>query len=346
MRPPEPRIFEPGYYHRLRDIERRHWWSRGLRRAMRALLRRAVGTRGVGRLLDVGCGTGYLLEVVRAWGLAGQAVGVDVSLHALALSRSEEGRGATTARAASAAAPAAVELAGPPAVGPPRGAGLAAASAPELPFAAESFDLVLCVDTLQHLSPAGADRRLLAEIARLLRPEGVLCLRTNSALGHRRLRGADPDLYRRYRRRELAEMAAAAGLAVERATYLNCLPSLPGMLKELFRPSAGRSPASGPTLSIQMPPRSRAGTGEVLHAVLAVEAWWVGRGLDLPFGHSLALVARKPAGPPATPERRTSSAGDRSRAPDLAQGRAGSDGRRVRGSSSGGTAPRRASRPR
>ncbi len=258
-----PRIFDPAYYERIFGFEERHWWSRGMRRAMLGLLRGRLHAAGSLRLLDVGCGTGHLLGYL-ARTFSASPVGADASLYALQFCRQ---RGLMH---------------------------LAAAGASELPFPASTFDLVLCVDTLQHVAPAGADRKAFAEFARLLVPGGVLYLRTNSAVGHRRLRGVDPDLYRRYRRRQLVELATAAGLDVERATYLNCLPSLWTILKELADRRAGEAPASGPALAIELQSGIAGWLGEILYGLLLVEAWWVGwLGRDLPFGHSLALVARR-----------------------------------------------------
>lgn len=263
MSEPAPRIFEAAYYDRLAAVEERHWWSRGMRLAQRALLRPYLPARRPLRVLDAGCGSGRLLgELAR---LAGsEPIGVDLSLDALAISRR---RGARR---------------------------LAAARLPGLPFAAASFDLALCLDTLQHLAPAGADERAVAELARLLVPGGLLLLRTNAACGHRPLAGVDPDLYRRYRPEELRRLALAAGLEPLRLTYLNALGSLPAMLREWIAPSRTPTPASGPALEIRPLTGFRRLAGEVAYALLAGEAAWLGRRDGrLPFGHSLALVARR-----------------------------------------------------
>ena len=191
-REPSPRIFEPAYYDRLREIEHRHWWSRGMRRAMAALLEPHVARAGSLRVLDVGCGTGVLLESVRRWPLAGRPVGLDI-------------------------APEAIAHAGPRDI-----AALVRGDGSELPFREGVFDLVLCVDTVQHLSPSAAGR-VVAEIRRVLRPHGLVYLRTNSALGHAPLRGVDPELFRRYDIDSVVRLIESAGLVVLRATYLNAL---------------------------------------------------------------------------------------------------------------------------
>lgn len=258
-----PRIFEPGYYDRLRDIERRHWWSRGMRRGMVALLRTHVQRMGPLRALDLGCGTGVLLEAVRHWPLRKPTVGLDIAPEALAHVRARDL------------------------------AALVRGDVSELPFRAAAFDLVLCVDTIQHLSPAAAGD-VVAEIQRVLRPGGIAYLRTNSALGHAPLRGVDPERYRRYDVPSLVALAEGAGLEVLRATYLNAVPGAWAALGERLR-GARESPPGGPALSIRPYPRWLTALDRVLGGVLSGEALLVGRfGMDLPFGHSTAAVLRRP----------------------------------------------------
>lgn len=255
-----PGIFEPDYYARLHAIERSHWWSRGMRRAMDALLREPLEGAGPLRVLDVGCGTGVLLDHVRRRSLIGPPVGLDLSPEALRWARS-------------------------------RGAGsLARGDAAALPFRTGSFDLVLHVDTIQHLSPNGAGRAI-AEAARVLRPVGVLYLRTNSRLGRAPLRGVDPERYRRYDAPSATALVRAAGLEVLRAGYLNALPGAwASLVERLRRPP--ESPPAGPALTIRPYPHGLGWLDRLLGAVLAVEAALVGGGADLPFGHSTVVVAR------------------------------------------------------
>jgi 2-polyprenyl-3-methyl-5-hydroxy-6-metoxy-1,4-benzoquinol methylase len=90
------------------------------------------------RLLDIGCGDGRGPDVVR--GLVREIVGVDVAVAACKVARQ-------------------------------RGLLAVAASlnGSDLPFAADSFDAVTCLDVIEHLlDPV----HVLSEIARLLRPGG------------------------------------------------------------------------------------------------------------------------------------------------------------------------------
>jgi SAM-dependent methyltransferase len=237
-----------------------------MRDAMRALLGPLLAGGSGLRVLDAGCGTGYLLGELRREGISREPVGIDLSSSALAFCQR---RGARA---------------------------LAQATAVGLPFRAGSFDLVLCIDTLQHLSPAGADLRALRELARVLRQDGWIYLRTNSALGHRPAWGADPDLYRRYTVRAVRALLEAAGLEVLRATYLNAVPGLWAALREHARRPVVH-PCSGPALSIRPPAAGSGWRHTALRAALGLEAFAIGRlRIDLPFGHSCAFVARRRAG--------------------------------------------------
>ena len=261
--PDIPHIFEDAYYQRLYAIEERHWWARGMRAVMHELLAPRLVQGEPLRILDVGCGTGYLLGWAQRYSPAIEPVGVDLAAHALRFCRARNARD------------------------------LALASAVQLPFAAQSFDLIICIDTLQHLAPAGADAIALIEFARLLRPGGLLYLRTNSALGHRSLQGVDPDHYRRYTLDTVGAMLSAAGLTTERATYINALPGLWGFLREYLSPARQSAPI-GPGLTIAPSSPSRGLVDALLYQELLFEAKIIGSGASLPFGHSSAYLARRP----------------------------------------------------
>ncbi len=97
------------------------------------------------RLLDVGCGTGTLLQTALKQTPGFQAVGVDVTAAMLAIARQK--------------LPAPVTL--------------QQASAESLPFASNSFDWVVSSSMFHYLS---SPRTALSEMRRVLRPGGYLVL--------------------------------------------------------------------------------------------------------------------------------------------------------------------------
>jgi ubiquinone/menaquinone biosynthesis C-methylase UbiE len=264
-----PQIFQPEYYQRLHDIEEKHWWAKGMRDAMDELLRDSLKGKKNIRALDIGCGTGFLMNyLVERYPLDGQVVGLDISEHALEFCRQ---RGEKK---------------------------LMLGSATDVPLPSNSFDLIICIDTIQHLSPAGADDKALGEFARLLASGGLLYLRTNSRLGHLELDGADKDQYRRYDIPTVKGMLAQAGFAVERASYLNLFPSAVAAAREFMTAARKHehhhhTEAIGPGLRIKPYKPGLAWLAALLHGELKIEAALIGSGVELPFGHSCGFVARK-----------------------------------------------------
>jgi len=265
-----PKVFEPAYYRRLHEVERKHWWASGMRRAMFALLKDHLARRGTIRIHDVGCGTGFLLDRLRERSDAVILVGSDRSLDGLLLRDTWS------------------------AIHPIVADGL------RLPHRDGAFDVVVCIDTIQHVTSGRRGAELVDELGRILAPGGILYLRTNSAMGHRSLGDVDESEYRRYRRDELETMARNAGLDVERSTCLNMLPSIWGAIHEYLTPGRAdhhehdHEHDEAPALSIRPYPPWLGWLNALLGAILAFEATMIGAGIDLPFGHSIALVARRP----------------------------------------------------
>src|SRR5712691_198018 len=133
----------------MRDLEEGFWWNAGMR-DVAALLLEMADLPAAGLLLDIGCGSGQTMEWFARMHPGWRAVGIDVAAEGLAAARA---RG--------------VEH-------------LALASALDLPLHSASVDLVITLDVLQHLPLGGGDARALAEIARVLKPDGYLFARTNA----------------------------------------------------------------------------------------------------------------------------------------------------------------------
>lgn len=139
------RYYPPEYHPFLPAIEDEPspWqrWDRrrGVDRRCRAVIARAG--RRTGKVLDVGCATGIFLDGMRRWGW--EAHGVEPNPVASAYARERLGLAVVTSD-------------------------LTAAG-----YAAESFDVVTLWDVLEHVpDPRGT----LSEVARVLRPGGLLVL--------------------------------------------------------------------------------------------------------------------------------------------------------------------------
>ena len=128
------------------DYDRR--WAR-YNQASLALLRPWVAGRDLGRVVDVGCGTGNLLPLIAQSAARVESyVGADLS-------------------------PRMLRVAWEKAAGAGMRTGFAAADAGALPLRPESFDTAVCASVLHYWHDAGGGLR---EIRRALRPGGRLLL--------------------------------------------------------------------------------------------------------------------------------------------------------------------------
>lgn len=238
-------------YRRMADVEHSHWWYDSTRQLLQQVLGADVAAGG--RFLDVGAGTG----ATGAW-LAdhGDLVASDFMPLALQLNRE---RHAASQRL-----------------------DLVAADATKLPFADGSFDLCLCVTVLCHQSiadPGDAVR----ELARVVRPGGVVCLWEP---GVRRLRRAHDRVThsaRRFARSDLSGLLEHAGLTVERASGAYSFLVPPAALKAVLERGETASDLD----------RNAGGLGGTLSIAARAERSLL-RHADLPAGLSVFAVGRVP----------------------------------------------------
>jgi len=166
--------------------------------------------------------------------------------------------------------------------------------AAELPFSDATFDLVTCLDVVEHLDD---DTAALREMWRVLRPGGHLLV---TVPAHRWLWGDQDEVNlhkRRYVAHQLRERLVGSGYQVIRLSYINAVLFPPiaaiRMLRRLqrrLRPRTAvrsdfRYPAPGPV-------------NFALGHVFGAEATILRR-MDIPFGVSILALARRP--PSETP---------------------------------------------
>lgn len=263
----------PLNYEVMFNVEDEHWWFVGRRAIVFAQIEDALGTHASLRaesslrarlpeaqhagtraypgrqVLDIGCGTGATMDHLRHYG---QVQGIDLEALPLQFSRRRGHRRVLRA------------------------------SATELPFADESFDLLTALDVVEHLAD---DVQGLREMHRVLKPgaPAVIFVPAFQALwgpndvqsGHQR----------RYRLEQLRAAISAAGLRVERISYANIAMFAPiwlgrKTLNLLRRGEQAENRINHPLLN------------KLLARLFASEANWLRR-RTLPFGVSIICVARK-----------------------------------------------------
>lgn len=160
------------------------------------------------------------------------------------------------------------------------------ASVEKIPFQEESFDLVTSFDVLYHQWVTN-DLIALGEYYRVLKTGGYLLVRVPS---YNWLRGKHDEIVatrHRYTKGELVQKVKEAGFEIKRATYTNMILLPPAVLKrvlEKFLPRGENSDLVLPSSPVN----------EVLKKILYLEAFLVSK-LDLPFGLSLFVLAKKPS---------------------------------------------------
>jgi SAM-dependent methyltransferase len=199
---------EEHVYQQLYELEDAHWWFRGRRAVIHALLERAeLPPRP--RILDAGCGTGRNLVEL---GAVGVAEGIDPSPDAIAFCR-RRGLDRVTE------------------------AGLEA-----LPFADGVFDLVVATDVIEHIDD---DLAALSELRRVAGAGASLLL---TVPAYTWLWSQHDDSHhhkRRYTRSRLRAVAERAGWTPVESSYFNTalLPPI-ALVRTLTRrrePRNGRS---------------------------------------------------------------------------------------------------------
>jgi SAM-dependent methyltransferase len=247
---------EPGEYLRMHAAEEQHWWYIGLHDlVIRWLQRERTDQQRPLNILDAGCGTGRLCQLMQPFG---NVTGCD--LHPLAVA-------ATAAR------------------------GIAQVFQGDLMTASlgvAAFDVITCMDVLYHRAVTD-DAAALQNLYRALRPGGLLLL---DVAAFEFLRGAHDVVVhtcRRYRRPALTQLLQATGLRLEFSSYrLSCglLPMLLLRLRSRHAPTQGGDDSD---IAHACPAVLNRG----LTAMLRLENSLLLAGWRMPFGTSLFAAARK-----------------------------------------------------
>lgn len=167
----------------MRYLEDSYWWFVGRKYALQSLIDTEYGDNPDCDILDIGCGTGSMLTMLKKYG---KVVGSDISELALSFCRK---RGCTN---------------------------LIKTSADNLALPNESFDLITAFDIIEHLDD---DKKALQEFYRVCRKGGNVIVTVpaynflwsehDRALQHKR----------RYVRKELSEKLISAGFKIKKISY-------------------------------------------------------------------------------------------------------------------------------
>ena len=187
------------------ELDDRHWWYRGRRRIIHAELDRLPVSAGA-RVLDAGCGSGRTLEELDRYG---EVFGIELDPGAAEMARGR-GRGE-------------VEI----------------GRLEEMPWEGGFFDLITCLDVIEHTPD---DRATLRELRRVCKPGGFLLVTVPAYQGLWSTHDVANHHYRRYSRGRLRSAAAEAGWRVRRMTSFNGLLLAPAAAVRLAERRRLRQP--------------------------------------------------------------------------------------------------------
>lgn len=244
----------PEDFENLYNLEERYWWFVAMRRITDAIVGPEIHGRRL-TVLDAGCGTGY--NVQHYEGLGHSVFALDVAEEAIAGVQRRGFRKVTQA------------------------------SATEIPFRTDAFDLVFSFDVLEQISPKAGERAI-REMHRVLKPGGSLYIRVPAFEWMRSSHDEDLRTAHRYSRAELQGMLRAAGFELRLATYANTLLfPLAVFRRALKRFGIGRGTDVKPL------PQGLTWINPIFCRVLAAEAHILAARLRFPIGLSVICYARK-----------------------------------------------------
>ena len=237
-------------FDQMAKLDATHWWFTARRRILDGLIERVVKPPQDARILELGAGTGHNLAMLSRFGHV-EASELDPIARELASER----------------------------LGRP----VVEAALPDLMmFPAATYDLIALLDVLEHVVD---DKGSLAAIFGRLKPGAALLLTVPANPWMWSAHDAAHHHHRRYRKREIAALARAAGYDIELLSPFNSL---------LFPPIAavrliGR--LRGDESSDDAMPGAL--VNKTLEAVFGLERELIGR-VPMPFGVSLVAVLRRP----------------------------------------------------
>jgi SAM-dependent methyltransferase len=241
---------DPRIYNELILQENTHWWFVS-RRAIAYTLLRGITLSHSPLILDAGCGSGGNLAMLSTFG---SVFGMEMHEQVLARAKARH-------------------------IGQVEHGKLPG----DIPFPGQTFDVVTLFDVLEHIKD---DKAALDALVARMNPGAVMCLTVPAFPWLYSRLDREHHHFRRYTRRELIERLNEAGLAVQHASYWNCLlfpiAVFVRLLENLNIPPQGSLGSHIPSKPIN----------KFLRKIVSAERYIIPH-FALPFGLSLIVIARK-----------------------------------------------------
>jgi SAM-dependent methyltransferase len=239
------------------DVDEQHWWYRGRRQIIRAELDQ-LRLPSDSRILDAGCGSGRTLEELVDYG---EVAGLELNPDAAEVARG-------------------------------RGFEVEVGRLEELSWPSDNFDLITCLDVIEHVPD---DRAALRELRRVSKPGGWLLATVPAYQALWSYHDVANHHHRRYERATLRAAVTDAGWRLERMTSFNTLLFGPAAVVRLAQRRLRRNGGGQEEqrFDLHLGP---AWLNGMLERPLRAEANWLRRGRTLPAGLSLLAVLQNVGG--------------------------------------------------
>ncbi|MBI2641758.1 class I SAM-dependent methyltransferase [Candidatus Roizmanbacteria bacterium] len=238
-------------YENIFRNEDNHFYYVANHRIVLSLVNKYLGHKKMVRLLDVGCGTGLLAKKLAKFG---KVSGVDIHEEAIKYARI-------------------------------RNVDVKKASITKLPFLNNSFDVVVCIDVLNHRWVKN-ERRALLELYRVLKPSGFLIIRASANKWLHLVHDKHVWLKKRYEKEDFERKLHGAGFTVKRSSYVNMMLLPMALLLSIFEKM---TKTNKPTSAIS---HVSSLINIFFTFLLSLESY-VLPFIDLPFGIALIAVCKK-----------------------------------------------------
>lgn len=195
-------------YDQMAELDDRHWWYRGRREVLEALIRRVAHPPKNARILEIGCGTGHNFEMLSAFGRV-DALELDEQVRRFAEKR--------------------------------LGREIMSAPLPELAGVPDnSYDLIGAFDVIEHIDD---DRAGIASIAEKLKPGGKFIMTVPAHAWMWSAHDIVNHHKRRYSKRALRQLIDQSPLRLDALGYFNSLLFPAAVAERLASKARGKEDA-------------------------------------------------------------------------------------------------------
>lgn len=234
-------------------MEAKYWWHRGKRANVLSQIKKLAKGKDL-KILDVGCGTGYLLKELQKKYI--DAYGIDISKQSLSFCKKRDLNN------------------------------LKHWDIEKNPYPQMTFDIVLALDVIEHIKD---DNQAMKNIAKSLKKDGIVIFASpafpylwsywDKLAGH----------YRRYDKKSLIKLFEDSGFKIEFVSFTNVLIFFPVIAIRIIKQKLGIKELNDSTSDFIKVPKL---INQGLYLILRLETF-ISSFFTLPFGLSFIAVGRK-----------------------------------------------------